>query len=356
MPVPKSFKSAQIPSPKAESIVADRSLAPLKDGEVGIRITATAINPVDWKIRDYAVIIQEYPAVLGSDAAGEVVEVGKGVENLKEGDRVFFQGVIGDYDASTFQQYCKMDAKLVGKTPKNITDDQAAGITLTTIAGLTALYDQSGFDLRPYPWAEGGDKAGEGKAIVIIGGSSAVGQNAIQLARLAGYSKIITNASAHHLDHLKTLGATAVLDRSQSSHKDFVEAIGDTVLAVVFDSIAHPDTVLECVKTVQAAQKIDDKTKVVHINPGFQSDDVDKQCQQGRKVEVKGVFGSGFKLRHLSEPLMQWIGGEDGLYAKGKWEPLKPLVIPGGLGGVEEALQKNKKGVSGEKVVVRPFD
>jgi hypothetical protein len=53
---------------------------------------------------------------------------------------------------------------------------------------------------------------------------------------------------------------------------------------------------------------------------------------------------------------MQWIGGEDGLYAKGKWEPLKPLVIPGGLGGVEEALQKNKKGVSGEKVVVRPFD
>lgn len=147
-----------------------------------------------------------------------------------------------------------------------------------------------------------------------------------------------------------------MLDRSQSSHKDFVEAIGDTVLAVVFDSIAHPDTVLECVKTVQAAQKIDDKTKVVHINPGFQSDDVDKQCQQGRKVEVKGVFGSGFKLRHLSEPLMQWIGGEDGLYAKGKWEPLKPLVIPGGLGGVEEALQKNKKGVSGEKVVVRPFD
>lgn len=354
--IPETFKAAQIPSPKAKSVVADRSLAPLQDGEVAIRITATAINPVDWKMRDYAMIVQKYPAVLGSDAAGEIVKVGAGVQNLKTGDRVFFQGVIGDYDASTFQQYAKMDAKLVGKTPGNISDEEAAGITLTSIAGLTALYDQSGYDMRPYPWEQGGDRAGEKRAIVIFGGSSAVGQNAIQLARLAGFAKIITNASAKHLGHLQSLGATTVLDRSHSSSQDFAAAIGDTPLAVVFDCIAHPDTVLECVKIVQSAQTIEQGTKVVHVNPGFQSDDVDQQCQHEPKVQVKGVFGSGFKLRQLSEPLMQWIGGEDGVYAQGQWKPLKPLVIPGGLRCVEEALQKSKQGVSGEKVIIRPFD
>lgn len=56
--------------------------------EVLIKVQSTALNPVDWKIQKYGHLIDGYPAVLGSDIAGDVVEVGEGVTDFKLGDRV----------------------------------------------------------------------------------------------------------------------------------------------------------------------------------------------------------------------------------------------------------------------------
>jgi len=57
-------------------------------GEILIKIHSAALNPVDYKIRNGAFDIQIYPAVLGSDIAGEVDEIGEGVKEFKKGDRV----------------------------------------------------------------------------------------------------------------------------------------------------------------------------------------------------------------------------------------------------------------------------
>ena len=61
-----------------------------KEGEVLVKVESAALNPVDWKIRDYGVFIptEHYPALLGTDIAGEVVEVTEGVESVKKGDKV----------------------------------------------------------------------------------------------------------------------------------------------------------------------------------------------------------------------------------------------------------------------------
>src|SRR6266704_6246139 len=60
-------------------------------GEVKVRVAGTSVNPVDYKIRRgelrHAMTL-ELPAILGRDAAGEVVEVGAGVRELEVGDRV----------------------------------------------------------------------------------------------------------------------------------------------------------------------------------------------------------------------------------------------------------------------------
>ena len=59
-------------------------------GELLVEIHATALNPVDWQIQTYdGGIIQEYPAILGTDCAGIVKAVGDGVTNFAIGDRVY---------------------------------------------------------------------------------------------------------------------------------------------------------------------------------------------------------------------------------------------------------------------------
>ncbi|KAK7697748.1 hypothetical protein SLS64_013222 [Diaporthe eres] len=369
MPVPSSFKAATFAAPGARHTVADVSLPALEPGEVAIKVTATAINPVDWKVHENGVFLPGYPAILGSDAAGEIAALGPDVQGIEVGTRVFFQGIIGKYDSSTFQQYTKMPAALVSKTPSNISDDQAAGVHLGTVAGVASLYDKSGFGL-PAPWDKGGDTAGNGRAIVIIGGSSSVGQYAIQLARLSGFSRIITNCSPAHVEHLKKLGAHVVLDRaSQSTPEHFHQALDGLPLPLAIDAIVHKSTLLLGIKILQLARTPgatlvrstadkEDLIAVVEGKSGALDSEIVELAQRGHVVELKGIVGIGSAppLRHLSEPMARILGGEDGWIAKGLFEPNRPVVVPGGLSALDDALEKNKKGVSGEKVVIRPFE
>src|SRR5689334_1760136 len=60
-------------------------------GEIVVRVRAVAVNPVDTlpgALRRVFLPWLRYPAVLGGDVAGEVVEVGEGVAHLRPGDRV----------------------------------------------------------------------------------------------------------------------------------------------------------------------------------------------------------------------------------------------------------------------------
>ena len=61
--------------------------------EVLVKVRATAVNPIDWKVRESGCISSEkklsFPAVLGLDIAGEVVVLGDGAKDFKIGDRVF---------------------------------------------------------------------------------------------------------------------------------------------------------------------------------------------------------------------------------------------------------------------------
>lgn len=353
MSLPSSHLAAVVPEAGAQHKVVDRSLGSLAADEIAVKITATAINPVDWKIRDYRIFITEFPAVLGSDAAGEVVAVGSSVKSHTVGERVFFQGILGNYDSSTFQQYAKIPASLAAKTPKKVSDDQAATFWVAGMAAATGLYHNSGLSLAA-PWDKNGDSVGKGKTAIILGGSSSVGQYVIQFAKLSGFDHIITSSSASHFDYLKNLGATQVLDRSQATTaSEFIAAIDSNSEATwVYDSISSASTQLLAVQILQALQG----GKVITVTPADEKAAAQSKVDGKPNVEVSNILGIGSNpaYRYVSEPLAAHLGGEDGYVATGKVTLNRTQVVQGGLNSVEEALKINKQGVSGLKVVILP--
>ena len=68
--------------------VGDAPLPKAGAGEIVVKNAAVAINPLDCHMQDAGVFVQQWPTVFGCDVAGEVYEVGSGVDRFKKGDRV----------------------------------------------------------------------------------------------------------------------------------------------------------------------------------------------------------------------------------------------------------------------------
>lgn len=316
-----------------------------------IEITAAAVNPVDWKIRD-GVFPSKFPADTGSDAAGVISAVGEG-SSFKVGERVFFQGVLGKTPSTTFQQKTLMDEKLVSRTPDNITDAEGSGVHLASMAAVVGLYHKTGgVEIKPRPWEKDGDKACNGKAILVWGGSSSVGQYAVQLARLSGFSKIITTASSQHAERVKKLGATDVLARD-APNADFIKAAGDLQLWAAFDAISSKETETKALAILQEANRITGNSESHYVGVWPFSDQTTLQNPTVTKKEIMGM-GSNPDLFDVSLPFVQAISGNDGWMGKGLYMPNVMQKVEGGLKATDEAFELNKKGLSGVKVWVNP--
>jgi NADPH:quinone reductase-like Zn-dependent oxidoreductase len=81
-------KALILPKKQGNFEVRSRSIPSPGTGQLLVKVQSTALNPVDYKIQESGMVVKHYPAVLGSDIAGVVQEVGKGVENFRKGDNV----------------------------------------------------------------------------------------------------------------------------------------------------------------------------------------------------------------------------------------------------------------------------
>ena len=76
--------------PDAKFEMADIPKPTLQPGHVLIKVNATSLNPVDWKIRTLGLpFAPDLPAVLHGDVAGVVSEIGEGVTTFQVGDEVY---------------------------------------------------------------------------------------------------------------------------------------------------------------------------------------------------------------------------------------------------------------------------
>ncbi|KAI0091060.1 GroES-like protein [Irpex rosettiformis] len=310
-------------------------------GELLVEVKATGLNPIDWKIQAYGLFFTEYPATLGIDSAGIVKEVGEGVTRFVVGDQVLHVGYFNNRQA-TFQQYSVVPAELTAKLPSNLTFEQGSSIPIALETAAFGLYSSElptgpcGAGLTP-PWQAGGRGKYAGQPIVILGGSSAVGQQVIQLAKLSGFSPIITTASPRNADLLKSLGATHVVDRSLPL-APAVKAITSEPIKIVYDAISLK-------VTQQAGYDV--------VTPGgtliiVLSLEVDKNAIDSSK-SIAQVFGRANYESSVFKVLTA-------LLESGEIKPNNVEVLPDGLAGIPDGLERLKADkVSATKLVALPW-
>lgn len=89
MTTAKTQKALILPAQGAQWQLGESPIPSPGPKDVLVKLTATALNPVDWKVRSsYSFLISSYPYVGGSDGAGVVEEVGSDVSSFAKGDRV----------------------------------------------------------------------------------------------------------------------------------------------------------------------------------------------------------------------------------------------------------------------------
>ena len=199
---PKNLKYEDVPDP----IPAE--------GEVLIRLAATSVNPIDYKLRSGAAKNRyhiELPIILGRDIAGTIRTLGPGVTNFNPGDKVIALG------NKTYAELVTVKASDVALLPEGLDLIEAAALPLVTLTGeqLVTL----------------GTKIQKGQTILITGAVGGVGRSAVWTAKKAG-AIVIAGVRKSQLTEAAQIGAdsTLALDDDAAMQKlGFIDAIADTV-------------------------------------------------------------------------------------------------------------------------------
>jgi NADPH:quinone reductase-like Zn-dependent oxidoreductase len=329
--------------------VAAAPYTPPAAGEVVVRVWAVALNFVDGMpgpLRRVILPWVTYPAVIGSDVAGEVVEVGPGVTRLRPGDRVLGHafGISKSQNRpaeGAFQHYAVLVEHMVCPIPDSLPFEQAAVLPLTLSTAATGLFQPDHLGLV----LPGADPAERAEAVLVWGGSTAVGSNAIQLARNAGY-RVVATASPHNFDYLRLLGAADAVDRrSPAAIDEIVDRIGDRplagALAIGRGSIGP---------TVAIAARARGSRRIAAAMPAWA---IRLQARRAPRlgVAVTAIWGGTLRDNEVGPAIYTGflpVALADDSY----WAAPEATVAGHGLAAIPDALRQLRRGVSATKLVV----
>ncbi|POM63531.1 Alcohol dehydrogenase [Phytophthora palmivora] len=174
----------------------------LKPTQVRVKVVSAAVNPLDYKLLLFGASFlpmaptADNPFRMGFDTAGIVVEVGSGdVRGFKVGDAVY--GTPDITAGGSFGEYFPIDTKYLAHKPSNLTFNEAAGVPMAGLTSYQALNNLGQLQA--------------GQRVLILGGSSATGQFAIQIAKARG-AEVITTASPRNIELVRSLGADQVVE------------------------------------------------------------------------------------------------------------------------------------------------
>ncbi|PHN02350.1 zinc-binding alcohol dehydrogenase family protein [Flavilitoribacter nigricans] len=230
-----------LPIEAAESFFEFDLEKPSPEGyDLLVKISAIAVNPVDYKIRQNAAkdTVLDSPKVIGWDAVGTVEAVGDKTSKFKVGDQVYYAGDLTRSGCNA--EFQLVDERIVGRKPNNLSDAEAAAIPLTALTAWESLFDRIKI----------GPKADRGKTVLILAGAGGVGSIGIQIAKqVAGLTVIATASRPESQAWCKQFGADFVVNHHHL--KAELEKIGHPQVDYILDFVninAYWETAVELIK------------------------------------------------------------------------------------------------------------
>jgi NADPH:quinone reductase-like Zn-dependent oxidoreductase len=188
-------------------------------GQVLLRVRATSVNPIDWKIRRGSlrfVMPATFPLIPGFDVAGEVAALGPEVARFQPGDLVFGGVDVARHGGASAELVLAREAALA-PMPGSLSFEEAAALPTAGLTALQALRDKG--------------ELAAGERVAVNGASGGVGHLAVQIARALG-ARVTGIASARNQQFVRELGAEQTLDYEE---EDFTAE--DDAWEVVFDAV-----------------------------------------------------------------------------------------------------------------------
>jgi NADPH:quinone reductase-like Zn-dependent oxidoreductase len=173
------------------------------DGEVLVKVRATAVNDWDWcfvrgKPYIYRLmfgLIRPRVSVLGAEVAGTVEAVGDGATKFQPGDQVY--GDISETGLGGFAEYVCVPEDSLIRMPQGMTFEQAAALPHAAMLALQGLVDIG--------------RIRRGERVLINGAGGGVGAIGVQIAKQYG-AEVTGVDSAPKLDALRSMGFDHVID------------------------------------------------------------------------------------------------------------------------------------------------
>lgn len=201
--------------------VADVEQPQIKPDQLLVKVYASSINPVDWKMRKGMLKLitgSKFPIILGFDVSGEVVEVGSQVTQFKPGDLIYAR--LDQLTGGAYAEYAVVSEKAAALKPTNVPHEQAAAVPLAAMTALQALRDEGRLEV--------------GQKVLINGASGGVGTFAVQIAKVLGAGEVTGVCGSKNLELVKSLGADSVIDYTQ---QDFTK--DSAKYDIVFDVVGN---------------------------------------------------------------------------------------------------------------------
>ncbi len=187
-------------------------------GQLLVRVRATSVNPVDWKIRKGSlryVKPARFPLILGHDVAGEVEAIGAEVSQFAPGDAVFAYSPQG----GGYAEYALVEEEAAAPKPERLSFEEAASVPVAALTALQALRDKGELE--------------DEERLLVNGGAGGVGHFAVQIGKALG-ARVVAVASGRNQEFLRELGVDRGIDYEQ---EDFTT--DEETFHVVFDTVGN---------------------------------------------------------------------------------------------------------------------